>query len=94
MDKEERVKFQKGKQRKFFELVVTQLSCVSIRGILQFGIDIPYSTLKNYYTERRLLPRSLFENLCHIAKIDANNLKVDFLNGNFGQVKGGRKKKS
>lgn len=90
---EQRVKFsRKGMQRKFLDLAVERLNCVSVRGILQFGFDIPYSTLKNYYTERRLIGRNFFENLCHIAKIDMGELNFRFINGNWGQVKGGRRK--
>lgn len=87
---EQRVKFNKGKQREFLNLVVDRLNCISVRGILQFGFDIKYSSLKNYYTERRLMNRSLFESLCHIAKIDKTKLNVEYINGNFGQVKGGK----
>lgn len=91
--KESRVLFSRGEQRKFLNLVVTKLNCISLRGILQFGFDIPYSTLKNYYIERRLLPVSFFENLCHLAKIDASHLKIKYVNGNWGQIKGGKKGK-
>ena len=87
---EDRVLFHKGKQREFFDLVVDKLKCISLRGILQFGFDIPYSTLKNYYSERRLIPRNFFENLCYLAKIDIKGLKVKYVNGNWGQVKGGK----
>ena len=90
MVKEYRVLFRKGKQREFLDLVVNRLNCVSVRGILQYGFDINYSTLKNYYTERRLLPKSFFESLCHIAKLDKNKFNVQVINGNWGQVKGGK----
>ena len=84
-----RVLFSKGEQRKFLDLVVFKLNCISVRGIIQFGFEVPYSTLKNYYTERRLIPRSFFENLCHVAKIDPSSLKIEYINSNWGQVKGG-----
>ena len=74
------------------KLVVERLNCVSIRGILQFGFVINYNSLKNYYSERRLLPKLLFENMCYIAKIDASKLNVKYIDGNWGQVKGGKKK--
>lgn len=89
MIKESRVLFRKGEQRKFLDLAVNRLNCVSLRGILQFGFDIPYSALKNYYTERRLIPRGFFESLCHIAKVDKEKLKIRYINGNWGQVLGG-----
>ncbi len=88
--KEQRVLFHKGKQRKFLDLVIDKLNCISLRGMLQFGFDVPYSSLKNYYTERRLIPKSFFENLCYLAKIDVKTLKIKYVNGNWGQVKGGR----
>jgi len=90
--KEQRVKFHRREQRKFLDLVVERLNCISVRGILQFGFDIPYSTLKNYYIERRLLPLSFFESLCHLAKIDASKLNIEYIDGNWGQVKGGKKR--
>ena len=89
-NKEQRIFFHKGEQRKFLDLVVERLNCISVRGILQFGFDIPYSTLKNYYIERRLLPRGFFENLCYLAKIDIKSLKIQYIDFNWGQVKGGK----
>jgi hypothetical protein len=88
---EQRVLFKKGKQREFLDLVVERLNCMSVRGILQFGFDVSYDCLKNYYCERRLIPIGLFESLCHVAKIDRNRLKFKILDGNFGQVRGGGK---
>jgi hypothetical protein len=91
--KEQRVLFRKGKQREFFDIVVEKLNCVSVRGILQFGFEINYSSLKNYYSERRLMPLGFFNDLCHLAKIDINKLKIKFIDGNWGQIKGGKKRK-
>jgi len=93
LNNEQRVFFNFGEQRKFLDLVVNRLNCISIRGILQFGFDIPYSTLKNYYIERRLIPIGFFKELCHLARIDESNLKVKFISGNWGQVIGGKKSK-
>jgi len=91
--KEARVKFHKGEQRKFLDLVIERLNCISLRGILQFGFDIPYSTLKNYYIERRLLPIGFFESLCYLANIDLGSLNIKNIDSNWGQVKGGKKSK-
>jgi len=85
-----RVKFQKGKQRKFLNLVVKRLNCVSIRGILQFGFNISYNSLKNYYTERRLLPKEFFDDLCYVSKLNQKDLNVKYLKDNWGEVKGGK----
>ncbi|MFA7707340.1 MAG: hypothetical protein WCX73_00140 [Candidatus Pacearchaeota archaeon] len=86
-----RVKFKSGEQRKFLNLVVSKLNCVSVRGILQFGFDISYSSLKNYYTERRLLPKSFFDDLCHLSKLNPKSFNVKYLQDNWGRVKGGKK---
>ena len=86
----DRVLFKKGMQRKFLDLVVARLGCISLRGILQFGFDVKYSSLKNYYVERRLMDAEFFEDLCRLAKIDVRELDVEFVRGNWGQVKGGK----
>jgi len=88
-----RVKFKQGEQRKFLKLVVDRLGSVSLRGILQFGFNIKYSSLKNYYVERRLLDKEFFDDLCHIAKIDVDTLEVKYVEDNLGQVRGGKKSK-
>ena len=90
---EARVLFRKNEQRKFLDLIVIQLNCISVRGILQFGFEMPYSTLKNYYTERRLMPKTFFLNLCHLAKLDPTEFKIKYLGSSWGQVKGGKNKK-
>lgn len=87
---EKRIKFEKGEQRKFFDLVILKSGAVSLRGLLQFGIDIKYSTLKCYYNEFRNMPKGLFLDLCHIARIDSKRFNVIYLEGNYGQVKGGK----
>jgi hypothetical protein len=87
---EQRILFKKGEQRKFLDMVILNLNCISLRGILQFGFNINYSTLKNYYIERRLMSSSLFSDLCHISKIDVKTLRFKFVDYNFGQIKGGK----
>lgn len=86
-----RVQFKKGEQRKFLDLAVNKLNCVSVRGILQFGFDVSYSSLKNYYCERRLLPLNFFDGLCHIAKLNPKKFNVKYLDDNWGKVKGGKR---
>jgi hypothetical protein len=85
-----RIKFTKGGQRKFLDLVVGKLNAPSLRGILQFGFDVRYSTLRNYYNESRLLPEDLFLDMCDLAGIDSGVLKFEFVDENWGKVKGGR----
>jgi len=88
-----RIKFRKGMQRKFLDLVVGKLLCGSVRGILQFGFGMPYSTLKSYYVERRLLPEDFFDDLCFLARIEKRDLKFKILDRDWGQVLGGMKGK-
>ncbi len=90
---EDRILFGLGKQREFLNLVVEKLSCGSLRGILQFGFDMGYDSLKSYYTERRLLSKSFFDNLCYIAKININDLDYQVVNGKWGVIRGGMKSK-
>ena len=85
-----RIRFRKGEQRKFLDLIIERLDAPSMRGILQFGFDVPYSTLKNYYNESRLLPGNLFDDFCEVARIDKRELSFEFIDENWGKVKGGR----
>lgn len=89
----DRVKFNKGKQREFLKKVIENLSCGSLRSVLQYGFETNYNNLKSYYLERRLLPKDLFDNLCYLSKLDVNELNVEFLDENWGQIKGGVKSK-
>jgi len=88
-----RIRFKTGKQRKFLNLIINKLNAPSLRGILQFGFNVPYSTLKNYYNESRLLPENLFNDFCEVAEINKSKLDFQFINGNWGKVKGGRRGK-
>ena len=87
-----RIKFREG-SRKFFNLVIFRTNSPSLRGLLQFGIGVPYSTLKNYYNEGRLVPEELFDDLCEISKLDKSELDFEYIRDNGGQVKGGKKGK-
>lgn len=86
-----RVKFKKQEQRKFIQNVLENINCPSLRAFLQFGLDVKYSTLKNYFVEERLLPEKLFKEMCYLSKISENNLEIVYLEKNWGQVKGGKK---
>ena len=85
-----RIRFEKGKQRSFLDLAIEKLNVPSLRGILQFGFAIQYSTLKNYYNESRLLSAELFNDICEIARIDKSGLVFESLDDNWGKVKGGK----
>jgi len=83
----------KGGQRAFLDLVVDKLKSPSLRGLLQFGFVLKYSTLKNYYSEVRLMPRDLVEDFCELAGVDIDGLDVGVIGENWGQVKGGKVRK-
>ncbi len=85
-----RIRFRRGGQRRFLDLVIEKLSSPSLRGLLQFGFEVPYSSLKNYYIEARLLPENFFDDLCELAGIDKGVLSFEFVDGNWGRVKGGK----
>jgi hypothetical protein len=84
------VKFGKGKQKEFLKKVLENSNCPSLRSLLQYGFDVKYSALKNYYSEIRLLPEELFNNLCYFAKIPPEGLSIIYLDENWGQVKGSK----
>lgn len=85
-----RVKFNVGEQRKFLERVISESGAPSLRALNQFGFDVSYSTLKNYFNEERTLPEDFFIDLCKLIKVDSDIFHVEFLEENWGQVKGGR----
>jgi len=87
-----RIRFEKGEQRKFLKRVLLETDCPSLRALNQFGLDVPYSTLKNYFIEARLLPEDFFKDLCQLANISPTEINVEYLEANFGQIKGGRVK--
>jgi hypothetical protein len=90
-----RIKFlDKGAQRAFLIELLKRVSCPSLRAFEQFGFDVPYSTLKNYFVEARLLPEELFFNFVTLGKFELKNLKFQVLEENWGRVKGGKSKKS
>lgn len=83
-----KIQFQKGEQRKFIKEVLEKINCPSLRELINRGFDIPYSTLKNYYNESRLLPEDFFKELCKLA--DINPTRIKYLEKNWGQSKGGK----
>jgi hypothetical protein len=87
-----RVKFKSSFQRKFIQEVLGKVNSPSLRELGR-RLNVNYSTLKNYFNEDRCLPESLFNDLCYISKINKENFRVEYLDKNWGQVKGGRSKK-
>lgn len=88
-----RISFEKENQRKFLKEVIKKTASPSLRSLSQFGIKTPYSTLKNYYTEKRLIPLKLFEDLCSISGIKKEEYKINLIPENWGKIKGGKIKK-
>ena len=88
-----RIKFPKNRQRKFLKEVLNKIGCPSLRALRERGIDVNYSTMKNYYCEDRLIPENLFNDLCFVSGIKKEKLKFEFLDENWGKVKGGQKAK-
>jgi hypothetical protein len=77
-----RIKFPKGDQKKFIDKVIENTSSPSLRGLLQFGLETTYSTLKNYYTESRTLPEEIFIEMLEISKIKKEDLNFEELDEN------------
>lgn len=84
-----RIKFARGLQRAFLDEVILRLNAPSLRGLLQFGFDVSYSALKNYYVEDRLMSEELVLDFCEVGGIDFEGLDVLKLEDNWGQRKGG-----
>ena len=85
-----RVKFSKGQQREFFKKVMETINCPSLRELINRGIDVNYSTLKNYYNEERLIPEYLFKELIGISGLNISYFKFELIEENWGKVKGGK----
>jgi hypothetical protein len=88
-----RIYFHKNNQRLFLDLVMKNLDCPALINLPQYGLKVSYSSLKNYYSFRRLLPEKLFLDLCFLAKINKNELTFEIKKENWGQVIGGKKSK-
>ena len=84
-----RVKFKEGEQREFLEKVITESGAPSLRSLNQFGFDVPYSTLKNYFNESRHIPEGFFLDLCELIGANPSSFEVTFLEESYGQRKGG-----
>lgn len=85
-----RIKFQKGEQRKFVQEVLRKINCPSLKELINRGIDVNYSTLKNYYNEERTLPESLFNELIGLSGLNKEEFKIEMIKEHWGQIKGGK----
>ena len=75
------------------KLVLQNANVPSLRELRKRGFDVSYSTLKNYFVERRNLSSELFEQLCGFLGINKKNLIFETVEDNYGQIKGGKKNK-
>jgi len=85
-----RVKFSKGKQREFLKKVLEKTNCPSLRELINRGIDVNYSTLKNYYGEERLISEELFKELIIFSGLNEEDFEFELISENWGRVKGGK----
>lgn len=88
-----RIRLKHISQKKFLDLIIEKLNSPSLRGLIQFGIDVKYSALKNYYSGVRLIPLDLFNELIEISGTNNGDFDFEVLNGSWGQVIGGKKSK-
>ena len=87
-----RIKFRRSFQRKFIREVIDRVNSPSLRELGR-RLNVNYSTLKNYYNEERSLPKNLFDDMCYVSKMDKERFGIEYINENWGQVKGGKKSK-
>ncbi len=85
-----RAKFKKGEQKEFIDNVLEKIGCPSFSELINRGVEVSKSSLKNYHSERRVIPLSLVDNLCDISGIRKDSLLFEELKDNWGQVKGGK----
>lgn len=86
-----RIKFAKGKQREFIKKLLEKINCPSLRELINRGIEINYSTLKNYFNEERLIPEDLFNELIELGELNKKEFDFEIINESWGQIKGGKK---
>lgn len=82
------MRFNPGDQRKLLIALAEKVG--SLRKI-SLEWKIPYSTLKNYSSETQLLPELLFDKITTFLSLERDSLRVSYLSGNWGQIKGGKK---
>ena len=66
-------------------------NCPSIKELENRMVGLTYSSLKNYFSERRLLSENLFQDFCELANSDKKEFSYEILDENWGQSKGGKK---
>jgi hypothetical protein len=85
-----RIKFHKGKQREFLKKVLEKTNCPSLWELINRGVDINYSTLKNYFCEDRLMSEEFFKELLVFSDLDIKDFNFELVGENWGKIKGGK----
>ena len=85
-----RVKFGKGKQREFIDEILVNSGSPSLKELINRGINVSHSSLKNYHSERRLMTEELFDLLCKFSDLNKNKFSVEKVSNYWGQIKGGQ----
>ena len=85
-----RIKFKKNKQKEFLNLVLDKSNCPSVKELSERFLGTSYSAWRNYFSEERLLPLDLFEELCDFSLLKKEDFEFEILEKNWGQIKGGK----
>jgi|APSaa5957512622_1039677.scaffolds.fasta_scaffold33538_1 hypothetical protein len=87
--KEKRIDLE-GKSREFFDRVLKNSGLENLK-VLSKKTGISYSTLKKYCGEYLLMPRSTFQILCNTGDIGETSFNYKIKDGDWGQIKGGKR---
>jgi len=85
-----RIVFLKINQRTFLKQILEDLACPSLKELQNRLLEVSYSNLKNYYSERRSIPYQLFLDLCKLSNKNFQEFDFKLIEDNWGQVKGGK----
>ena len=85
--KERRIKLKEGVQK---EIILEASKKEGNMKKVASKMKIPYSTMKNYSAEYRLLPESLFNNLLRLSNKSTENIETSYLDHRWGQRLGGK----
>ena len=84
---ERRIRLERGIQR---EIILEASKKEGNMKKMASKMKIPYSTMKNYSAEYRLLPESLFNNLLRLSNKSTEKIEISYLDPKWGQRLGGK----
>ncbi|MFH1365606.1 MAG: LAGLIDADG family homing endonuclease [archaeon] len=84
---ERRIQLKSGEQRRL--LISLSKKFGSLKKVAK-KLDIPYSTLKNYNSESRLLPERLFDKILTLLPIQRESIDFTYLDATWGASLGGK----